>query len=209
MKHFTAFLVLLLCAPALATSQSDVEATTAITLPVDSVTIYPDGLMAVKRTGSLDVTDGVHKFVVNVPKEADASSLLLTVSNATVEGVVYDENPVYTLNISEPGSQSFDLSYLTYNAATWEPRYDLHLGNDSVFVKANAVVSNSGGEDLKSVRLKLVAGLTPGVQPYLAKAAPQVAAEIRASCSCPGSRGNGFGGSSGLLHRGAGDPLHL
>ena len=76
MKYFTAFLVLLLFAPALATSQSDVEATTAITLPVDSVTIYPDGLMAVKRMGSLDVTDGVHKFVVNVPKEADASSLL-------------------------------------------------------------------------------------------------------------------------------------
>ena len=173
MKLFLAFLVLLLCAPVLAVSQSDVEATTAITLPVDSVTIYPDGLVAVKRMGSLDVTTGMHKFVVNVPKEADASSLLLTVSNATVEGVVYEADPIYTLNISKPGSQSFDLSYLTFNAATWEPRYDLHLGNDSVSVKANAVVSNSGGEDLKSVRLKLVAGLTPAMPPYLAKAAPQ------------------------------------
>ncbi len=185
MKHLTAFLVLLLLAPALGTSQSDVEATTAITLPVDSVTIYPDGLMAVKRVGSLDVTDGVHKFVVNVPKEADASSLLLAVSNATVEGVVYDANPVYTLNISEPGSQSFGLSYLTYNAATWEPRYDLHLGNNSVFVKANAVVSNSGGEDLKSVRLKLVAGLSPVVQPYLARAAPQLPQRYALAAAAP------------------------
>ena len=60
MKFFAAILVLLLCAPALAASDeaSEVEATTAITLPVDSVTIYPDGLMAVKRMGSLDVTDG-------------------------------------------------------------------------------------------------------------------------------------------------------
>ena len=49
----------------------------------------------------------------------------------------------------------------------------MHLGNDSVSVKANAVISNSGGEDLKSVRLKLVAGLSPVVQPYLAKGASQ------------------------------------
>jgi hypothetical protein len=172
MKLFIAFLVLLLCAPVLAASQS-VEATTAITLPVDSVTIYPDGLTAVKQMGNLDVTTGLHKFVVNVPEGADARSLLLTVSNATVDGVVYEANPVYTLNISSPGSQIFVLSYLMDNAATWEPRYDLHLGNDSVLVKANAVVSNSGKEDLKSVRLKLVAGLTPVVQPYLAKGASQ------------------------------------
>ena len=133
MKLFAAILMLLLCAPALAVSDeaSGVEATTAITLPVDSVTIYPDGLMAVKRTGSLDVTDGMHKFVINVPEKADQSSVLLTVSNATQERVVYDANPVYTLNISAPGSQSFDLSYLMYDAAAWKPVYDLHLLRDS------------------------------------------------------------------------------
>ncbi len=176
MKFILAFLMLSLCLPvALASvdSSQSVEATTAITLPVDSVTIYPNGLTAVKQMGSLDVTSGVHKFVVNVPEGADARSLLLTVSNATVDGVVYETDPIYTLNISSPGSQSFDLSYLMDNAATWEPRYDLHLGNDSVLVKANAMITNSGGEDLKSVRLKLVAGLTPNVQPYLAKGASQ------------------------------------
>ncbi len=176
MKLFAAILMLLLCAPTLALSDeaSGVEATTAITLPVDSVTIYPDGLMAVKRMGSLDVTEGVHKFVINVPEKAEQSSVLLTVSNATYERVVYDANPVYTLNISAPGSQSFDLSYLMYNAANWKPVYDLHLLNGSVLVRANAVLSNQGGEDLKNVRLKLVAGLPLAVQPYLAKAAPQI-----------------------------------
>jgi hypothetical protein len=176
MKLFAAILMLLLCAPALALSDeaSQVEATTAITLPVDSVTIYPDGLMAVKRTGSLDVTEGVHKFVINVPEKAEQSSVLLSVSNATQERVVYDANPVYTLNISAPGSQSFDLSYLMYNAAAWKPVYDLHLLNGSVLVRANAVLSNQGGEDLKNVRLKLVAGLPLAVEPYLAKAAPQI-----------------------------------
>jgi len=176
MKLFAAILMLLLCAPALALSDeaSGVEATTAITLPVDSVTIYPDGLMAVKRTGSLDVTNGVHKFVINVPEKAEQSSVLLSVSNATQERVVYEANPVYTLNISLPGSQSFDLSYLMYNAAYWKPVYDLHLLNGSVLVRANAVLSNQGGEDLKNVRLKLVAGLPLAVEPYLAKAAPQI-----------------------------------
>ena len=175
MKLFAAILMLLLCAPALASDEeSGVEATTAITLPVDCVTIYPDGLMAVKRTGSLDVTEGVHKFVINVPEKAEQSSVLLSVSNATSERVVYDANPVYTLNISAPGSQSFDLSYLMYDAADWTAAYDLHLLSDSVLVKANAVLSNRGGEDLKNVRLKLVAGLPMGAQPYLAKAAPQI-----------------------------------
>ncbi|MEI6103273.1 MAG: DUF4139 domain-containing protein [Methanothrix sp.] len=176
MKLFAAILMLLLCAPALALSDeaSAVEATTAITLPVDSVTIYPDGLMAVKRTGSLDVTEGVHKFVINVPEKAEQSSVLLSVSNATQERVVYDANPVYTLNISAPGSQSFDLSYLMYNAAAWKPVYDLHLLRDSVLVRANAVLSNQGGEDLKNVRLKLVAGLPLAVEPFFAKAAPQI-----------------------------------
>jgi len=176
MKIIAAILMLLLCAPALALSDeaSGVEATTAITLPVDSVTIYPDGLIAVKRTGSLDVTDGVHKFVINVPEKAEQSSVLLSVSNATQERVVYDANPVYTLNISAPGLQNFDLSYLMYNAATWKPVYDLHLLRDSVLVKANAVLRNRGGEDLKNVRLKLVAGLPLAVEPYLTKAAPQI-----------------------------------
>jgi len=169
--------MLSLCLPAALASvdsSQSVEATTAITLPVDSVTIYPDGLMAVKRMGSLDATDGMHRFVINVPEKADQSSVLLSVSNATQERVVYDANPVYTLNISEPGSQSFDLSYLMYNAATWKPVYDLHLLDGSVLVRANAVLRNRGGEDLKNVRLKLVAGLSQGIEPYLAKAAPQI-----------------------------------
>ena len=178
MKLFATILMLLACASAPALSSSDeaggVEATTAVTLPVDSVTIYPDGLMAVKRTGSLDVTDGLHKFVINVPEKADQSSVLLRVSNATPERVVYEANPIYTLNISSPGSQSFDLSYLMYYAASWEPRYDLHLADEDVLVKADAVVSNRGGEDLENVRLKLVAGPTPAAEPYYAKASPQI-----------------------------------
>jgi len=76
-----------------------IEATTALTLPVDSVTIYPGGLMAVKREGSLDVTEGVHKFVINLPGKAEKSSALLSVSNATQERVIYEASPVYTLNI--------------------------------------------------------------------------------------------------------------
>jgi len=175
MKLFVAFLVLLLCAPALALSASDdvsgVEATTAITLPVDSVTVYPDGLMAVKRMGILDTTVGEHKFVVNIPEAADKSSVLLSVSNASVERVVYDSNPVYALNISSSGPQDFALSYLMYSAGSWEPRYDLHLTNDSVLLNANAVVRNRGGEDLKDVRLKLVAGLPITVEPLYARAA--------------------------------------
>jgi hypothetical protein len=175
MKLFAAIFALLLCAPALAASDEakQVEATTAITLPVDSVTIYPDGLMAVKREGTLDTTVGEHKFVINLPDLADKSSVLLSVSNATVKRTVYDGNPVYTLNISSAGPQSFALSYLMYNAASWEPRYDLHLGNASVLVKANALLTNKGGEELKAVRLKLVAGLS-AEETYLSKAAPQI-----------------------------------
>ncbi len=162
----------MICAPAIASGQdAKVEATTAINLPVDSVTIYPDGMVSVKRMGSLDVTDGTHKFVVDVPDSADKSTALLSVSNATVERVVYDGDPVYTLNVSSAGSQEFALSYLMYSAGYWEPRYDLHLSDDSVLVKANAIVRNNGGEDLKGVRLKLVAGLPPVVEPYLAKRA--------------------------------------
>ncbi len=164
MRLFAALLVLLICAPALASDDaSKVEATTAITLPVDSVTIYPDGLLAVKRTGSLDTTTGEHKFVVNLPEAADRSSLLLSVSNATVERVVYDPNPVYTLNISSAGPQDFGLSYLMYNAGYWEPRYDLQLAEDSVQVKANAVITNRAGEDLKERPAQAGGGLDPSL----------------------------------------------
>lgn len=172
MKLFAALLALLICAPIVSFGQEDkVEATTAITLPVDSVTIYPDGMVSVKRTGSLDVTDGTHKFVMDLPDSADKSTVLLSVTNATIERVVYDGDPIYTLNISSAGSQEFSLNYLMYNAGYWEPRYDLHLTDDSVLVRANAIVRNSGGEDLKDVRLKLVAGLPAGVEQYLAKRA--------------------------------------
>ena len=166
MKPSAIILMLLLCVPASALQEtSAVEATTAITLPVDSVTIYPDGLMAVKREGRLDVTEGVHKFVINLPDKAEKSTVLLSVSNATQEMVVYEDNPVFTLNVSSTGVQNFDLSYLMYNAASWSPMYDLHLENDRVLVKANAVVGNFAGEELKDVRLKLVAGL-PASEPY-------------------------------------------
>lgn len=169
-------LMLLFCLPAAMATTDDsesIEATTALTLPVNSVTIYPDGLMAVKREGSLDVTQGVHKFVINLPDKADKSSALLTVSNASQERVVYEANPVYTLNITSAGAQSFGLSYLMPGAASWQPKYDLHLKNDSVLIRASAVVRNLGGEDLKEVRMKLVSGL-PVSQPY-----PQARAELQ------------------------------
>jgi hypothetical protein len=176
MKLITALLLMLFCAPALAVSDEarGVEATTAITLPVDSVTVYPDGLMAVKRMGNLDTTVGEHKFVVNIPDSADVNSVLLTVSNATMERVVYEANPVYTLNVSSSGLQDFALSYLMYSAGFWEPRYDLHLTDDSVLLNAKAVVRNRGGEELKNVRIKLVAGLPLAAEPNYAKAAAQI-----------------------------------
>ena len=168
MKCAAILMLLLFCLPVALASDDDsqsVEATTAITLPVDSVTIYPDGLMAVKREGRLDVTEGVHKFVINLPDKAEKSTVLLSVSNATQGMVVYEDNPVFTLNVSSTGMQDFALSYLMYNAASWSPMYDLHLENDRVLVKANAVVGNFAGEDLKDVRLKLVEGL-PASKPY-------------------------------------------
>jgi len=176
MKLMAAILLMLFCAPALAVSNeaSGVEAITAITLPVDTVVVYPDGLMAVKRMGMLDTTVGEHKFVINIPDSADVNSMLLTVSNATMERVVYDANPVYTLNVSSSGLQDFALSYLMYNAGSWEPRYDLHLTDDSVLLNANAVVRNRGGEDLDDVRLKLVAGLSPVEQPTYARASARI-----------------------------------
>jgi len=161
-------LMMLFCLPVTAASDDDsdsIEATTALTLPVDSVTIYPDGLMAVKREGILDVTEGMHKFVINLPDKADKSSALLSVSNASQERVVYEANPVYTLNITSAGAQSFALSYLMPGASSWQPKYDLHLKDDDVLIRANAVVMNLGGEDLNDVWLKLVSGL-PVSQPY-------------------------------------------
>ncbi len=177
MKLFAALLMLLICCvPAIANSSTAgmVEATTAITLPVDSVTIYPDGLVSVKRIGSMDVTEGEHKFVVNIPDLADKSSLLLSVTNATIERVVYDGNPVYTLNFSSPGKQEFVLSYLMSYAGSWASKYDLHLANDSVRISADAIVQNRGGEDMKNVRIKLVAGLPSNVEQYYARKAAQI-----------------------------------
>jgi hypothetical protein len=171
-KLFIALLVLSLCLPAAlasGNSSQSIEATTSISLPVDSVTIYPDGLMSVKRMGSLDVTEGQHKFVLDVPDAADKDTVLLSVTNATVERIVYQGNPVYTLNVSKTGMQKFVESYLMYNAGSWEPRYDLQLSNDSLKMAANAVVQNNGGQDLLNIKLKLVAGLPQLVQPYLAK----------------------------------------
>ncbi|VVB64560.1 Uncharacterised protein [uncultured archaeon] len=164
--------MLALCLPAAlasGNSSQSVEATTSISLPVDSVTIYPDGLMSVKRMGTLDVTEGQHKFVLDVPDAADKDTVLLSVTNATVERIVYQGNPVYTLNVSKTGMQKFVESYLMYNAGSWEPRYDLQLSNDSLKIAANAVVQNNGGQDLLNIKLKLVAGLPSQVQPYLAK----------------------------------------
>ena len=171
-KLFIALLVLSLCLPAAlasGNSSQSIEATTSISLPVDSVTIYPDGLMSVKRMGSLDVTEGQHKFVLDVPDAADKDTVLLSVTNATVDRIVYEGNPVYTLNVSKTGQQKFVESYLMYNAGSWEPRYDLQLSNDSLKIGANAVVQNNGGQDLLNIKLKLVAGLPSLVQPYLAK----------------------------------------
>ncbi|MCJ7444275.1 MAG: DUF4140 domain-containing protein [Methanotrichaceae archaeon] len=100
MKLSMAFLTLLICTQMLSSCQDDVEATTTINLPIDSVTIYPDGMVSVKRLGTIDIPEGVNNFVLNVPESADKTTLLLSVSNATIERVVYNENPTYTLNFS-------------------------------------------------------------------------------------------------------------
>ena len=83
-----------------------------------------------------------------------------------------------------------------YGAGSWEPRYDLHLTDDSVLVNANAVVNNRGKEELKNVRLKLVAGLPLAMQPVYAKQHPRFSNDMlrlllrntwiswRISCSC-------------------------
>lgn len=189
-KLFIALLVLSLCLPAAlasGNSSQSVEATTSITLPVDSVTIYPNGLMSVQRMGSLDVTEGQHKFVLDVPDAADKDTVLLSVTNATVDRIVYEGNPIYTLNVSKTGIQKFVESYLMYSAGSWEPRYDLQLSNDSLKIGAIAVVQNSGDQDLLNVKLKLVAGLPSLIQPYLAKgiATERLAAVAEAAAPAP------------------------
>lgn len=171
MKIITALLLLLLFVGTRAALAEEVEAITAVTLPVESVTIYQDGLMAVKRMGSLDTTAGSHDFMITLPKAADVSSALLRVSNATVEKVVYDGSPVYTLNFTTSGEQSFVLGYLMDGSGYWSPRYDIHLMDEAAVVRANAIVTNRGGEDLEGVRVRLVAGMQ---QPILPKAAPKL-----------------------------------
>lgn len=182
--------MLSLCLPAAlasGNSSQSVEATTSITLPVDSVTIYPNGLMSVQRMGSLDVTEGQHKFVLDVPDAADKDTVLLSVTNSTVDRIVYEGNPIYTLNVSKTGIQKFVESYLMYSAGSWEPRYDLQLSNDSLKIGAIAVVQNSGDQDLLNVKLKLVAGLPSLIQPYLAKgiATERLAAVAEAAAPAP------------------------
>lgn len=173
MKNSLAFAMLLTSVMALVLSgaSSEVEAITALKLPVDSVTIYPDGLVAAKRMGDMELTEGGHQFAIDVPGSADRDSILLRVTNASIEKVVYEGSPVYTLNVSSAGSQEFLLSYLMYNSGYWEPLYDLFLDDSSMLVSAVARVTNSGEEDLKDIRLKLVAGPEPEIEPYLARGA--------------------------------------
>lgn len=149
----------------------EIEAITIISLPVDSVTIYPDGLATVKRTGEMEVTEGVHQFVLDLPRSVNMESVRFTVTNATVEKIVYDDNPEYTLNVSSTGVQDFELIYLMPRAGLWMPSYSVHLGEETVLVSARAIVGNNFGEDLEGVKLKLVSG-PPQVEPLeLARAA--------------------------------------
>jgi len=152
-------LTLFVSLPALAQgAETQVEATTAISLPVDSVTIYPDGLVFVRRAGDMEVTEGLHDFVIDLPGEASEETVLFLVSNATIKQVVYESLPLYTMNFLTTGKQYFMLSYLMYDAGYWSPRYYLHLLNDTMVVSANAIVRSDLGDDLSDVRLKLVAG---------------------------------------------------
>lgn len=201
MKFIIAVLILSLCLPAASASggsSHSAEATTAVTLPVDYVTVYPDGLMAVKRTGGLELTEGVHSFVINLPEKADKRSVLLSVSNATSERVVYEANPIFTLNVTSPGLQRFDLSYLMRSAATWKPVYDLQLTDETASVRAQAVVTNWAGEDMENVRLKLVAGLPSAASSY-ARAAPSAAAPEAAGEKYAAYTADGSASASGEL----------
>jgi hypothetical protein len=161
MKKILAFLVLILAldlAGAVDDGSGEIEAITIISLPVDSVTIYPDGLATVKRTGEMDVTEGVHQLVLDLPPSVKIESVRFSVTNATVEKIVYDDNPEYTLNVSSTGLQEFELVYLMPRAGFWMPSYSVHLEEETVLVSAQAVVANNFGEDLEAVRLKLVSG---------------------------------------------------
>jgi hypothetical protein len=73
--------------------------------------------------------------------------VLLSATNSMVEKVVYNANPTYTLNVSTSAAQKFLLSYLIYYGGSWEPRYDLHLSNQSLLISANAVIQNKNGAD--------------------------------------------------------------
>ncbi|HOO53192.1 MAG TPA: DUF4139 domain-containing protein [Methanothrix sp.] len=167
MKKISAFLVLILAlhqAGAADDGSGEIEAITIISLPVDSVTIYPDGLATVKRTGEMEVTEGVHQLVLDLPPSVKIESVRFSVTNATVEKIVYDDNPEYTLNVSSTGLQEFELVYLMPRAGFWMPSYSVHLEEETVLVSAQAVVANNFGEDLEAVRLKLVSG-PPQVEP--------------------------------------------
>lgn len=161
MKNILAFLVLILALSQAAIAEegpAGVEAITILSLPVDSVTIYPDGLATVRRTGEMEMTEGVHQLVLDLPPSVNMESVRFGVTNATVEKVVYDDDPEYTLNVSSPGLQKFELVYLMPMAGLWAPSYSVHLEEETVLVSAQAVVVNNFGEDLESVRLKLVSG---------------------------------------------------
>ncbi len=167
MKKILAFIVLMLAlhpASAVDDGSGEIEAITIISLPVDSVTIYPDGLATVKRTGEMEVTEGVHQFVLDLPPSVKVESVRFAVTNATVEKIVYDDNPEYTLNVSSTAVQQFELIYLMPRAGLWMPSYSVHLEEETVLVSAQAVVGNNFGEDLEGVRLKLVSG-PPQVEP--------------------------------------------
>jgi hypothetical protein len=161
MKKILVFLVLILSLHSAGASDDgsgEIEAITIISLPVDSVTIYPDGLATVKRTGEMEVTEGVHQLVLDLPPSVNMESVRFSVTNATVEKIVYDDNPEYTLNVSSGGVQEFELVYLMPRAGLWMPSYSVHLEEETVLVSAQAVVANNFGEDLEAVRLKLVSG---------------------------------------------------
>jgi hypothetical protein len=173
MKKILAFLVLILALPAVALADdgpAGVEAITILSLPVDSVTIYPDGIATVRRTGEMEVTEGVHRLVLDLPSSVKMDSVRFGATNATVEKVVRGDNLEYTLNVSSTGVQRFDLAYLMTMAGQWRPIYSVHLEEESVIVSAQAIVRNNFGEDLEGVKLKLVSG-PPQVAPlekYLA-----------------------------------------
>lgn len=161
MKNILAFLVLIMAlypAGAADDGSGEIEAITIISLPIDSVTIYPDGLATVKRTGEMGVTEGVHQYVLDLPSSVRMESVRFSVTNATVEKIVYDDNPEYTINVSSTGPQEFELVYLMPRAGEWSPSYSVHLEEDNVLVSAQAVIENNFGEDLEDVRLKLVSG---------------------------------------------------